>query len=354
MSILSAIGRVSTCAFVASTLAFAENAPAQALDTLKVSYQPALFWALPYYIADQKGWWAELDLKPEYSTFASGAPQMAAAASGSWDIGGTGSAPAVLGAARFDIVTIGITNNESAANALVVRTSDLDAIKKDPTTLKGQQILMTTNSTGEYAASACIRGYGLAYPADVNVVNLNQQEIISAFATGTGKLAAAWAPNIYTLEEKAGSTVLCSGQDAGAIIPGALIARRDYAEKSPDMVAKYLAVYLRGVSFIRNNKDEAVKLMKDFYALTGVELPEKYLAREIETRPMYTLTEQLEIMNAQSGESEVQKWFGGLGQFLLQTGTLKEPIDPSAYVDPQYMQRVADDPKLVEFANKAN
>ena len=39
----------------------------------------------------------------------------------------------------------------------------------------------------------------------MQVVNLNQQEIISAFATGTGGLAAVWAPNIYTLEERTGS-----------------------------------------------------------------------------------------------------------------------------------------------------
>ena len=41
----------------------------------------------------------------------SGAPQMAAAGSRSWDVGGTGSAPATLGAQRFDILTIGITND---------------------------------------------------------------------------------------------------------------------------------------------------------------------------------------------------------------------------------------------------
>ena len=73
-------------------------------EDINVSYQPALYWALPYYIADQEGWWEKVGLEPSYSTFASGAPQVAAAAAGDWDVGGTGSAPAVLGAARFDIV----------------------------------------------------------------------------------------------------------------------------------------------------------------------------------------------------------------------------------------------------------
>ena len=41
-------------------------------------------------------------------------PQIAAVASKSWDVGGTGSVPAVLGHVRFGIKTIGLTNDESA------------------------------------------------------------------------------------------------------------------------------------------------------------------------------------------------------------------------------------------------
>ena len=326
-------------------------AAAQETETLNISYQPALFWALPFYIADQKGWWAELGLEPNYSTFPSGAPQMAASVSGSWDVGGTGSAPAVLGADRFGIVTIGITNNELAGNAILVRADDLEAIKADPTTLKGSQILVTTNSTGEYAASACMESYGLNYPEDFEVVNLNQGEIISAFVTGSGKVAGLWAPNIYTLSDRTGAEVLCSGETAGAVVPGALIARREFAEANPETVAEFLAVYLRGVAWIRDNNDEAVDLMRDFYALTGVELPDRFLQTEIDTRPQYTLSEQLEIMDTSDGVSSVGEWFGGLGGYMASTGTVDPAPDPGAYVDPTYMQMVADDPELAAFAN---
>ncbi len=343
--------RTTLAALLAATALGGGAAPAEEIG---VSYQAALYWALPFYIADQKGWWAELDLEPSYSVFPSGAPQVAAAASGSWDVGGTGSAPAVLGAARFDIVTIGITNDESAANALMARADEVEAIRADPGTLKGERLLVTTNSTGEYASAACIESFGLTYPDDVEVVNLNQQEIISAFATGTGRIAGLWAPNIYTLEAKADAVLLCSGEDAGAIVPGALIARREFAEAEPEAVAKFLAVYLRGVGFIRDNPDEAVDMMADFYAQTGVELDPEYLRREIDTRPMFTLDEQLEIMGAGEGGSTVEGWFDGLGGYMTSTGTLEQPIEAASFVDPSYMQRVADTPDLAAFAGAAD
>ncbi|MGP9820390.1 ABC transporter substrate-binding protein [Salinarimonas sp. NSM] len=335
---------------VAAALALPGAAAAQDGTTeIKVSYQPALYWALPYYIADQMGWWEEVGLVPSYSTFPSGAPQVAAAAAGDWDVGGTGSAPAVLGAARFDIVTIGITNNESATNAMMVRGDEAEAIRADPAgQLRGQRLLVTTNSTGEYAAAACIESFGLSYPEDVDVVNLNQGEIISAFASGTGKMAGLWAPNIYTLQDRAGAELLCSGQDAGAIVPGALIARRDYAEANPELVARYLAVFLRGVDYIRDNNDEAVSMMADFYALTGVELPEEFLRQEIALRPMFTLDEQLEIMEGDN-PTAVQ-WFDGLGGYMTSTGTLESELDASTFVDPSYMRLVADTPELAAFA----
>ena len=106
----------------------ATHAPAMAAETaIGVSYQPSLYWALPFYIATEKHWWEELGLKPNFSTFPAGAPQVAAAQAKSWDVGGTGSVPAVLGAARFGIVTIGITNDESKANALMARAGKIPA-----------------------------------------------------------------------------------------------------------------------------------------------------------------------------------------------------------------------------------
>ena len=39
-------------------------ARAQQTTTIGVSYQPALYWSLPYYIASQKGWWKEVRSRP--------------------------------------------------------------------------------------------------------------------------------------------------------------------------------------------------------------------------------------------------------------------------------------------------
>jgi sulfonate transport system substrate-binding protein len=66
---------------LATVAGFALNAPAQAQDLtpINLSYQPALYWALPFYLATEFGWWADVGLDPSFTTFPAGAPQIAAA-----------------------------------------------------------------------------------------------------------------------------------------------------------------------------------------------------------------------------------------------------------------------------------
>jgi ABC-type nitrate/sulfonate/bicarbonate transport system substrate-binding protein len=339
---------------LATTLAASGVVSAQpALTEIKVSYQPALYWALPFFVATEKNWWAEVGLKPVFSTFPAGVPQIAAAASKSWDVGGTGSVPAVLGHVRFGIKTIGITNDESAGNALLVRKDVADKIAKDPKSMKGQTIVLTANSTGDYAVQSCLKKYGLA-KSDVVIKNMGQAEIISAVSSNNADLAGLWAPNIYTVEEKAGAKVLCSGKDGGVVIPGALIARGEYAEQNPENVAKFLAVYLRAWKWMGAHKPEAIAMMKKFYDQGGVSISDASMKKEFDTRPTFDLAGQVARMDRSRGNSDMDVWFGQIAIFMRGTGAVQSVPQPSDFITDAFMKRVAADPKLRDFANKSN
>jgi ABC-type nitrate/sulfonate/bicarbonate transport system substrate-binding protein len=342
-------------ALAALTSALIAGGAAQAqpaLAEIKVSYQPALYWALPFFVATEKNWWAEVGLKPVFSTFPAGVPQIAAVASKSWDVGGTGSVPAVLGHVRFGIKTIGITNDESAGNALLVRKEAADKIAKNPASIKGQTILLTANSTGDYAVQSCLKKYGLA-KADVTIKNMGQAEIISAVSSNNADLAGLWAPNIYTLEEKVGAKVLCSGKDGGVVVPGALIARGEYAEQNPENVAKFLAVYLRAWKWMSAHKPEAIEMMKKFYAQGGVTISEASMKKEFDTRPTFDLAQQLARMDRSRGNSDMDAWFSQISIFMRGTGAIQSVPQSGDFISDSFMKRVQADPKLRDFANKS-
>jgi ABC-type nitrate/sulfonate/bicarbonate transport system substrate-binding protein len=340
--------------FAAAVAALAvTGAHAQAAEEIKVSYQPALYWALPFYIATEKNWWGELGLKPAFSTFPAGVPQIAASASKSWDVGGTGSVPAVLGAVRFNLLTIGITNDESQGNALLVRGDKAAAYMANPASMKGQTILLTANSTGDYAVQSCLAKYGLK-KADVTLKNMGQAEIISAMSSNNAELVGVWAPNIYTLEEKAGAKVMCSGKDGGAIVPGALIVRAEYAKEKPQNVAKFLAVFLRAQKWSHANKKEAIAMMQKFYDQGGVTISESAMNKEFDTRPTLDLAAQLAAMNRSAGASPADGWFTKIGDFMKGAGSIPEVPAAKSYINDEFMKMVDNDPKLKAFANRTN
>jgi NitT/TauT family transport system substrate-binding protein len=259
--------------------------------------------------------------------------------------------PAVLGAARFGLLTIGITNDESKANVMMVRGDKFAAVKADPKSLKGQRILLTANSTGDYAVRNCLTKYGVAFN-DVQFVNLGQAQIITAISSNNGDVVGVWAPNNYTLEEKTGAKTLCTGADAGAIVPGALLVRADYAKEQPKNVAAYLATYLRGWGWIKQNPKEARAMMKKFYAQGGVDISDSAMDQEFAQRPVFLLNEQLKIMDRAKGASEVDRWLTDIGKFMVETGTLPQAPDVMTFVTDEYIKLVAADPKLKAFATE--
>lgn len=319
---------------------------------IKVSYQIA-YWALPIYIATEKGWWAEAGLKPEFVVYPAGAQQIAGAPSKSWDVGGTGSPPAVLGFQRYDIITVGMTNDESATNAVLARKDKVAAIKANPAKeIKGQQILLSPNSTGEYATMACLQKWGIQR-SEVSIVTLAPAQLVSAYTGGNGLLAGTWAPNTYTLNDQMGAEVICSGKDAGAMVPGALIARREFAQQNAEAVNRFLAVYLRAVSYQKANKADFMNYLRKFFEANGVKLKDAYLATEME-RPIFTLDEQLKLLSRAGGKSTADNAFETLAGYLKSVGTITEVPDTKAFITDDYLKAVDRNPTLKAFANKTN
>ena len=337
---------------LATVASFGTIAPAQAQDLtpINLSYQPALYWALPFYLATEFGWWAEVGLDPRFTTFPAGAPQIAAAQANDWDVGGTGSVPAVLGAARFGLQTIGLTNDESAGNALMATNDAIEGFRNDPESIRGQRILLTTNSTVDFATQSCLAQWGLSQ-SDVEYINLGQAQVITGIIAGEAQLAGVWAPNTYTLQERANSDYLCSGADAGAIVPGALVVRPGFAEEHPDRVARVLATFLRGVVWAKENPDEARRHLVDFYSDGGVEISDAAVNAEFDLRPTFPLAEQIALMDRSEGDSEVDQWFTAIGDFMTSVGTTESTPAAADFINPTFMQMVMDDPELRAFAN---
>src|SRR5207302_10142466 len=106
-------------------------------------------------------------------------------------------------------------------------------------------------------------------------------------ALGKRRSGGPVGPESLPAGGEAGGKLICSGKDAGAVVPGALIVRAEFAKQEPQNVAKYLAIYIRAQQWAVAHRKEAIAVMRKFYDQGGVSISETSMNKEFDTRPVY-------------------------------------------------------------------
>ena len=297
---------------------------------VRVAIQPTLHGFPAWWDVDT-GRDKEAGLRFELQLYPSGAPQNEALAAGQWDVGMMGIAPAVLAALRFDARIIGISNNESETNDIWVRpdspllkakgaVADFPDIYGAPADWRGKRILVTTISTGHYVLAATLRALGLT-ERDVQVTNIEQGQAVTAFETGQGDIVCLWAPFSYMANAR-GWKKVSSGRAAGAMVPGFIVARKEFVEQNSELAARWLKTYMANIDRMRSDPKNAEQALNRFYTdFCGMKLPSELLRYEFELRPLFPVDEQIQLMKDPNG---AVKWAADFVGFFVGQGTLRD------------------------------
>jgi len=298
---------------------------------LKTCWMPEFETFIPW-LAKQKGWDKEEGLDLELLFFDSGMAQMEALPARQWVLGATGGVPQVVGSLRHGAYEIGLGDDESITNNVYVRpdnpilkvkgfNKDFPEVYGSPETVKGKTILVTTVSSVHYAMSSWLKVLGLK-DSDVVVKQMDQASIVAAFEKGVGDVAAIWAPYCYTAEAK-GWKKISDLRMCKAALPITLIGDKEFCDKNPETVAKFLRVYLRGVNYIKKHgsQPEVVKMYQKFMKdWGGLNMTPEMCKLDIDTHPVWTLEDQLKLFDSSAGESTAAKWQRLIGEFFTAQG----------------------------------
>ena len=188
----------------------------------------------------------------DWRRFNSGPEVVAAIASGDVQIGYLGSSPLAAAASRnVPIVTFLVAAQINAAEALVVRNGS--GIDK-PQDLIGKTIATPFVSTSHYSLLGALKHWGLS-TSQVKVVNLQPAQIAAAWKRGDIDGAFVWSPALGEIR-KNGKTLTDAAQVGqwGAPTFEVWVARKDYAEKHPEVIAQFAKVTLDAFADYAANK----------------------------------------------------------------------------------------------------
>lgn len=319
---------------------------------IRISTQPALYFTLPLHVATANGYWKEAGLNPSFLPFAAGVPQIKANAD--WDVGLTGVVPALIGAKDYNLITIGIVDDQSRTNALLARKEFVEKVRAERQIPNGTKFAVTLNSSADYAAQTCLALWGGKNKSDMAYKGASQGDVIKAGAAGEADVVALWAPNMYTMQEKHGFVPFCSGKDFSPGIFGTVVANRAYATANPALVSKFLAVLMRSINWMKDNPAKAQALLIATAAKDNVVISASAAKSDVELRPIFNLSQQLELMGANAAnvnDSAAGKSFYSINVFLNEGKTGTRTMRPASFVDASYLKRVGDDPELRKMAD---
>lgn len=192
--------------------------------------------------------------KIDWRRFNSGPEVVAALASGDLQIGNLGSSPLAAATSRnLPIVAFIVSAQINSSEALVVRNGS--GIEK-PEDLKGKTIATPFVSTSHYSLLGALKHWGLS-GKDVKVVNLNPTEIAAAWKRGDIDGAFVWSPALGEIR-KTGTTLTDAAEVGrwGSPTFEVWVARKDYAEKHPDVIAKFAGTTLAAYADYTAHKSE--------------------------------------------------------------------------------------------------
>lgn len=350
--------RKSLTALICLILAFAvisvmPAAAQQKLTPLRVSHQPE-FETFPTWLAMQEG----LDKKAGFALkllyFDSGMPQIEALPAKQWEMGATGGVPMMMAALRYGAYMIGMTHDDGFNNMVMVRAdSPILKVKganpKYPEvygsaeTIRGKTVLTTTVSSGHYALSSWLKVFGLK-DADVKIQNLEQGQAVAAFDSGKGDIVSLWAPFSMTGFSK-GWKMAANGPQCGANIPLVWIVGKEWGDKNPDVVARFLKLYFQ---MIDRQKQETVKqaalYQKFLKEWAGMDMNMEFVKMDIDLHPMYDLKENLAIFDASKGPSSAYKQMSAIADFFTENKRFKseerEKVLKTPFITDKFLKRV--------------
>jgi NitT/TauT family transport system substrate-binding protein/sulfonate transport system substrate-binding protein len=306
-------------------------------------------------MAIQKGWDKAEGLKINSQLYLSGPAMNEALASNTWEVGVEGTIPGMLAAIRYGTYIIAVGDEDGEANTIWARPNSpvlkvKGANPKYPdvygsaATIKGKTILLTTASNGHYVVIATLKDLGLN-EQDVKLVHMEPQQILPAFEAGQGDLAQMWAPHDYAAEKR-GLKEISSGKRAGVAIPMLVLASKKTFEESPERVAKWLKLYLKGVAEMKTNPVESSKMLGSFIKESGLTLDDKELAAELSRRVLYDTKEQLALFaKKDGGPSQIEQWMSDVADFFIQQGRLtpaeKEKLLKGNFINDKILKMIA-------------
>ena len=220
-------------------------------QTLRIGFFTGSPLSYPYLFADKLGVFKALNINVEYTCFTGGPAMMEANAE--WDIASCGLGGLANGLYGYDFSLVDINDFEQNIAIFVRPDSELAKDPTNPELWKGASCVYPAGTTGQAVLAAYLKKIGLTL-ADVESVNMDNSNALTAYNGGTGDVLCCWNAIALSAED-AGYKRVADAGTLGFVAPCGTFAKQDVMTNNFDLVVTACTVFHKAVEWL-NASDE--------------------------------------------------------------------------------------------------
>jgi ABC-type nitrate/sulfonate/bicarbonate transport system substrate-binding protein len=192
-------------------------------------------------------------------------------------------------------------------------------------------VVTTGNTDMEQAVLSAATSAGLDFTTDFEIVDLNPDEGLAAFLSGTGEFYLGGIPQ-RTRATQEGMKAIVTGAELAPPPINGIITTPEYAAENEEVMVKLLHVWFRIVNYVEENTEEAAGIVLGILnEQTGANMTVDNFTEFWQNYEHYPLTpEQIQedILDPEGYAYWRARWDATNDYFVNVSGTLEEPVDP--------------------------
>lgn len=246
---------------IAALVMFGGARTALTQETVNYGVQPA---TMPIYIAKAMGLLEPIEkkhnIKIEFRSFASGAPENQAMAAGELQMASAGMGPAVIAAARLPATLVAITILEQTA-IIVPQDSSIKSVAE----LKGKKVAFPGEGTQQYPLLLkALADAGLKV-TDIELFKTDGSQVPTLLQNKSVDAGITWDPHVSNALAAGHSKVLLKAEKILPIMQGHYVGNgeyvhNDFLKKRPDVVQDLITANVKAIEFILKDPKAAAKM----------------------------------------------------------------------------------------------
>ena len=274
--------------------------PLPARTALRIGYFSGSVHGLAIYVADEKGWFNDVNLEIELTPFVNGPAMMEAKRS--WDVGTTGAPGMISGIVGQDVKMIALAYWDKILDLFVRNDSPIFKAGKGnvpgypeiwgrPEDWRGSQWLLPAGTTMHLVMLTTLKRLGLTAD-DVKISNMDASSAYTAFKAGQGDGMGVWTALAIQAAQNGYQKVSGIGE-CGARMATTVFANPDALTRDRAAVRKFLELYLHSAHWVDENREESAEYFQRTCEEDGIATSPSIAGTALKSAATPTLGEQI-------------------------------------------------------------